>query len=220
MLQEVRNLLAVPPDPYLKRERIEKRVQGLLDAVPAGERTLNIGAGFDRRVPGVINLDLCVRPTVDVICDAHQLPFADGSFSLALLRGLLEHVADPARVLAETRRVLRPGGHVYIEVPFLQVYHESPVDYRRFTRFGLERFAADFERVDSGVQIGPGSALAWLLREAGASVLSGGNAWVYRKLLALFGWATFSLKYLDLVVVDAPHVERSASAVYFLGRRR
>lgn len=44
--------------------------------------------------------------------DAHQLPFADGSFDLVYCRYLLEHVTDPARVLAEMRRVARPGCRV------------------------------------------------------------------------------------------------------------
>ncbi|MEX2026589.1 MAG: methyltransferase domain-containing protein, partial [Pirellulaceae bacterium] len=44
--------------------------------------------------------------------DAHELPFADGSFDLVYCRYLLEHVANPVRVLSEMRRVTRPGGRV------------------------------------------------------------------------------------------------------------
>jgi SAM-dependent methyltransferase len=44
--------------------------------------------------------------------DAHELPFGDGSFDLVYCRYLLEHVADPLRVLAEMRRVTRGGGRV------------------------------------------------------------------------------------------------------------
>ena len=44
--------------------------------------------------------------------DAHELPFADGQFDLVYCRYLLEHVADPVRVLAEMRRVARAGGRV------------------------------------------------------------------------------------------------------------
>jgi ubiquinone/menaquinone biosynthesis C-methylase UbiE len=44
--------------------------------------------------------------------DAHELPFADSEFDLVYCRYLLEHVADPARVLAEMRRVTRSGGRV------------------------------------------------------------------------------------------------------------
>ena len=44
--------------------------------------------------------------------DAHALDFPDGSFDLVYVRYLLEHVADPVRVLREMRRVARPGGLV------------------------------------------------------------------------------------------------------------
>lgn len=44
--------------------------------------------------------------------DALTLPFSDGEFDLVYCRYLLEHVADPARVLAEMRRVARTGGRV------------------------------------------------------------------------------------------------------------
>ena len=44
--------------------------------------------------------------------DAHALQFPDGSFDLVYGRYLLEHVADPERVLREMRRVTRPGGLV------------------------------------------------------------------------------------------------------------
>ena len=44
--------------------------------------------------------------------DAHTLPFADGAFDAVRCERLLVHVADPARVIAEMMRVLRPGGRL------------------------------------------------------------------------------------------------------------
>lgn len=42
--------------------------------------------------------------------DACALPFAPGSFDVVCAMDLLEHVEDPARVIAEASRVLAPGG--------------------------------------------------------------------------------------------------------------
>jgi SAM-dependent methyltransferase len=43
--------------------------------------------------------------------DATQLPFADASFEIVFCRYLLIHMAEPARVVREMMRVVRPGGY-------------------------------------------------------------------------------------------------------------
>ncbi len=45
--------------------------------------------------------------------DAHDLPFADGSFDAALAIGLLDLIPKRARALAEIRRTLAAGGRLY-----------------------------------------------------------------------------------------------------------
>lgn len=42
--------------------------------------------------------------------DANHLPFADESFDVACALDFLEHVEDPAHIVAEAARVLKPGG--------------------------------------------------------------------------------------------------------------
>jgi ubiquinone/menaquinone biosynthesis C-methylase UbiE len=48
---------------------------------------------------------------------AEALPYADASHDLILLDNVLEHVQDQERTLAEIRRVLRPGGLLYMVTP-------------------------------------------------------------------------------------------------------
>lgn len=49
--------------------------------------------------------------------DVHALPFADGTFDLVTCQTLLIHVPDVATVLAEFKRVLRPGGTLLLAEP-------------------------------------------------------------------------------------------------------
>lgn len=46
------------------------------------------------------------------------MPFADGAFQIVVMKHVLEHTPDPRAALREVRRVLRPGGGVFIAVPF------------------------------------------------------------------------------------------------------
>jgi SAM-dependent methyltransferase len=55
------------------------------------------------------------RPTV--AADMRELPFADGEFASVLAVQSIEHVPDPARVLAEAARVLEPGGAAVLVTP-------------------------------------------------------------------------------------------------------
>lgn len=44
--------------------------------------------------------------------DAQVLPFADGSFDVAIMALVISFLADPAKAVAEMARVVRPGGWV------------------------------------------------------------------------------------------------------------
>jgi SAM-dependent methyltransferase len=211
--------LVVAPDPFLFDPRLEALVRDICACGDGAQWVLNLGSGKTRYGTRTINVDLQAHSTVQVRADGHLLPFRDAMFSGVLLRGVLEHVRSAETVRDEALRVLKPGGFLYVEVPFLQPYHLSPEDYRRFTLPGLRAFLDQFTPIESGVQIGPGSALAWVLRETCATLVSFGSERAYRRALTLFGWGTFWLKYLDHAIVAAPHVAHSASAIYFLGEK-
>jgi ubiquinone/menaquinone biosynthesis C-methylase UbiE len=47
-------------------------------------------------------------------CDAKRLPFADGAFAAVMSNSIVHHIPEPAAVLAEVLRVLRPEGDLFI----------------------------------------------------------------------------------------------------------
>ena len=77
----------------------------------------------------------------DLYGDAQCLPVKSDSIDHALLLDVLEHLPDPHRSLAELHRVLKPGGSLTIQVPFLYPLHDEPLDFQRWTRHGLYQAA-------------------------------------------------------------------------------
>ncbi len=133
---------------YFEAE-IERAVLEFSASLPDQARVLDAGAGegqycdrFTRhRYTGV---DLGVGDAawnyarLDAIADLLALPFSDGTFDATLNVVTLEHVKEPARVIEELYRVLRPGGRLLIIVPHEWEQHQTPHDYFRYTRYGMQ----------------------------------------------------------------------------------
>lgn len=77
---------------------------------------------------------------LDIEADLTQpLPMSDEAFDTVLMTDVLEHIPTPERLMREVSRVLRPGGHVLIGVPFMYGIHEAPYDYHRYTEHRLQQ---------------------------------------------------------------------------------
>lgn len=106
---------------------------------------LVIGAGkepYRDRLPrsqSVVNTDIEEGPHVDMVADAHDLPFDPEQFDTVVAIEVFEHLHDPRRAAAEMARVLRPGGQVLLTIPFMFRVHGDPFDFQRLTANGLEQ---------------------------------------------------------------------------------
>ena len=69
--------------------------------------------------------------------DGALIPFADNSFDAIVSFQVLEHIKDLHTSLCELKRVSRPGAVFLFTVPLLWPEHETPFDFRRFTRWGI-----------------------------------------------------------------------------------
>jgi SAM-dependent methyltransferase len=74
---------------------------------------------------------------VEAFAHAEALPFLDRVFDSVLCTEVLEHLKHPDTAIREMSRVLKPGGNLIVSVPFIHELHEQPVDFSRFTSFGL-----------------------------------------------------------------------------------
>jgi SAM-dependent methyltransferase len=192
-------------------------------------RVLNVGGRSQGYAENVITLDLSAFPGTDLCGDAHRLPFADSSFDGVLCIAVLEHLYRPWVAVDEIVRVLKPGGELYVEAPFMQPYHDDPGDYYRYTVPGLEALFDRFDRLDSGIVCGPASAVTWIAYEFWATLFDRQGDlettrarpasrlyWLARRM----GQVLFMpLKYLDRWLDHREHAFVIASGVYFAGRR-
>lgn len=110
----------------------------LLDACPQG-RVLDIGSGtahIKEFRPDIVSTDILSFPGIDVVADAHRLPFPDQFFAGVVMLDVLHHLERPIECLKEASRVLRPGGRLAMIEPamttlarrFYYRFHEEPVD--------------------------------------------------------------------------------------------
>jgi SAM-dependent methyltransferase len=101
--------------------------------IEPGDRVLEVGSGLGilaaevaALVPNgeVVGLEYSTAQLASIAAsapnlsfrqgDAHSLPFEENSFDAVYCRYVLEHLSDPPRALSEMRRVLRPGGRVFV----------------------------------------------------------------------------------------------------------
>lgn len=113
----------------------------------AGKRLLEIGSGWgafvtSSRLAGIAAVGIEVDgPTATlardlaranglgacpvVVAAGEALPFRGGSFDVVFSNSVLEHVREPAQVLREAVRVLRPGGRLHFIIPSYASFYES-----------------------------------------------------------------------------------------------
>ena len=110
----------------------------LLESCPEGS-VLDIGSGtahIKEFRPDIVSTDILLFPGIDVVADAHRLPFRDQFFAGVVMLDVLHHLERPIEFLKEASRVLKPGGRLAMIEPamttlarrFYDRFHEEPVD--------------------------------------------------------------------------------------------
>jgi len=193
-----------------------------LQGFDEGSNILNIGS-LSKKINGskgnIINLDISFYPNIDIVADAHDLPFKDASLDGIIIKNVFEHLRNPIVVLAEIRRVLKKGGLMYAKIPFMQPFHAVPDDYQRYSINGIFEFLKEFEIVEDGISVGPSSALAWFLIEYLGILFSFNTERGYKIAKGFFSYLVAPIKYYDIFFKNKKHAKKLASAFYVIAKR-
>lgn len=118
----------------------------VLSEIVRGKRVVDIGCGFGplreavERAGGVwIGVEPFDEGGHTVRGSAEALPFEDGSFDVAIMDAVLEHVPDASKAFHEVARVLRPGGLLIGYVAFMECFHE--ISYSHLSFKAVEHFS-------------------------------------------------------------------------------
>lgn len=138
------------PDVYQRDQWVKREAAKLFP----GSKVLDAGAGASKYRPFFAHCeyktqDFCAYngplvkylEPIDYICDVADIPLPDGALDAILCTEVIEHVVDPMVVLAEFKRLLKPGGKLLLSAPLLSALHMQPYHYYGgFTHYWYEHW--------------------------------------------------------------------------------
>jgi ubiquinone/menaquinone biosynthesis C-methylase UbiE len=140
-----------------------------LSQIPPGASVLDVGVGsapyWDLR-PDLnwVGLDVVAGPKVKfVISKDSSWPIPDRSFEYIFCTQVIEHIETPHSLVSEIERVLKPGGEVILNAPFIYPFHGMPDDHFRYTTSQLCFLFKKFDIIEYGIIGRVGSSMATIL---------------------------------------------------------
>ncbi|MBV9852562.1 MAG: class I SAM-dependent methyltransferase [Armatimonadetes bacterium] len=88
-------------------------------------RILEVGSGPNKLFPQSTTIDISPTGQPDILHDLNDIPYPlpEGRFDLVVCLHVLEHVQDLVGTTTELHRVLKPGGLLFVEVPYFSSVH-------------------------------------------------------------------------------------------------
>lgn len=167
-------------------------------------RVLIIGAGqkssYYKEIFGekTVTSDVHLQYDVDIVFDAHHIPFENETFDIILAQQVLEHCIRPWQVADEFQRVVKKNGLIQIEVPFCFPFHSAPFDFYRYTYSGLRSLFKLCTPKEITVPEGPFSSIAIII--SNALTESSNNRYIRIFWLIISRFLLWPLKYFDFLI--------------------
>jgi len=159
-----------------------------------------------------------------------KLPYSDGTFDACICVNILGNIENPFLLARDIIRILVPGGHIYVEVPFIAPYDTTKRDFYRFTPRGLEVLFTGATIEEVGIVNGPGSTMHWiksiydaLLYERDGKIedldtkLGDSN---YLEAYTIMAIHNEGIKSMDTVLSSREHACTIATSLHLLGRKK
>jgi SAM-dependent methyltransferase len=131
-----------------------------LDILDVGGRIQPYRPLLAGRVRRYVAIDVRRTPLVNVVARGEQIPLAGEQFDVVICTQVLEYVPEPAVVISEMRRVLKPGGYLLLSVPAI-FPRDSDQDTWRFLPESLRVLLHSFCSVEI---VAEGSSVAGFFR--------------------------------------------------------
>lgn len=213
----VNKIYADTNDSFYTRSAIEK----LLLQYNSKSFILNVGSGNSRIAPHVKNLDIYPGKNVDYVCNAEKIPIEDNSVDLIITQEAFEHISKPKNALKECHRILKKGGKIYFQVPFIIGYHPGPTDFYRFTKEGMENFLSDVGFEVEKVEITVAGAVGFyrIAVEFFAILFSGPVSSLYIPSKGLFSILLYPIKMIDFWFRLSKQKDRIPGGYYAIGQK-
>lgn len=183
---------------------------------------LNIGSGDTKIHPNILNLDIQSGCNVDMVASADDIPLPDCCVDLIVSQEVLEHVPNPSAALAEIYRVLKPGGCIYLQIPWVIGYHGCPKDFWRFSIDGITQLVKDsgFSIENLDITVGPFTGFYRIAVEA-SGIFGSLFSSLFYKPFKLFAAIILSpLKLLDMLSFRSQQSHRLAGGFFVVAIKR
>jgi hypothetical protein len=147
-------LLDLSTPALLDRHKVEGSVclLGSKSYKLSAEQIANWRSFYSRRgSPEFMGIDVADGPNVDLVADLCDPDFGKhhptllSRFGWVICGALLEHVKDPFQCARNVELLVKPGGHLFYQGPWIWGYHPYPDDYFRYTISALRELFPNIE---------------------------------------------------------------------------
>lgn len=153
----------------------------------------------------------------DILADLNEaLPIESEVADTVISLSVMEHLREPQVFLNEAHRILKPGGAIILQVPFMWWVHEAPYDYYRYTRYGLQYMFEKAGFKEISIYPSTGFWVMWTLKFNYQSTRLIRGPWPIRKLMALLLRGLWVVNQRVAPWLDKYWVSEGETAGYFV----